>query len=176
MKALVCSMLIASALICPQGFTTDYLFYPAEASYFDTTGRDCEKTSRVRYYTAQDAEMLAKLLYHEARGVESDTEKACVVWTVLNRVDAGQGTIAQVVTAEGQFAWYEDAPIDQDLYDLALDVLSCWVREKNGEENIGRVLPSSYLFFFGEDGHNWFYEEFGEYYLWDYSLASPYED
>ena len=36
---------------------------------------------------AAEVEALAKMLYGEARGVVSDTEKAACVWCVLNRVD-----------------------------------------------------------------------------------------
>lgn len=36
----------------------------------------------------EEIEMLAKLIWGEARGVESTTEKAAVAWCVLNRVDS----------------------------------------------------------------------------------------
>lgn len=39
---------------------------------------------------AAEVEALAKMLYGEARGVTSDTEKAACVWCVLNRVDDPQ--------------------------------------------------------------------------------------
>lgn len=123
---------------------------------------------------------LAKLMYGEARGVASVTEQACVAWVVLNRVDAGQGTIMGVITAPHQFHYIKSNPtVDdygRDLKALAADILSRWQREKNGETNVGRVLPSDYLFFHGKGGHNWFrrqYKHNGHY--WNYSLTSPYE-
>lgn len=123
---------------------------------------------------------LARLVYGEARGVASITEQACVMWTVLNRVDAGQGSIMDVITAPYQFHYIKSNPtVDdygRDLEALAKDVLTAWLMEKDGETDVGRVLPSDYLFFHGKNGHNWFrryYKHDGVY--WNYSLPSPYE-
>lgn len=44
--------------------------------------------STVYVHDEAEVEMLARLIWGEARGVASDTEKAAVVWCVLNRVDA----------------------------------------------------------------------------------------
>lgn len=130
------------------------------------------------YYTSDDVTMLAKLLYRECRGIASDTEKACVVWTVLNRVDAGySNTISGVITAPNQYAWNPDTPIWEELYDLSEDVLIRWSLEKNGLEDVGRVLPSDYLWFCGDGVHNYFRNAYQwPYDMWDYSLSSPYDD
>ena len=54
----------------------------------------------VMYYDRLDVEVLAKILYREARGIPSDTEKACVGWVVCNRVDAGYAdTPSEVMTS-----------------------------------------------------------------------------
>lgn len=123
---------------------------------------------------------LARLTYGEARGVASVTEQACVMWTVLNRVDAGQGGIIDVITRPNQFNYIKSNPtVDdygRDLEELAKDVLIRWLMEKNGETDVGRVLPVEYTFFHGKNGHNWFrkqYKHNGVY--WNYSLESPYE-
>ena len=128
-----------------------------------------------------EAVMLARLVRGEAGGVWSMTEQACVMWTVLNRVDAGYGdTIAEVITAPGQYYYIESFGINdeygRDLVWLAEDVISRWEREKAGEINVGRVLPAEYLFFGGDGYHNYFRTtyEFGNGF-WDYSLPSPYE-
>ena len=129
------------------------------------------------YFTENDAILIAKTLLNECGGVNSKVEQACVAWTILNRVDSrydGCTTIAAVVTAPKQFAYRSGATVRQDLYDLAYDVLYRWNLEKNGYTDVGRVLPSNYLYFHGSGGHNWFkiYEKSGSY--WDYSLPSPY--
>lgn len=134
------------------------------------------KPPYVMYYKESDIVMLAKLMYQECGGVPSDTEKACVVWTVLNRVDEYGETIYEVVTAKNQFAYYEDRPIDDVLYQLAKDVLTRWNNEKNGEVDVGRVLPPDYLWFSGDGEHNHFRNAYkGQFSIWDYSLETPYE-
>ena len=134
------------------------------------------KPPYVMYYDESDIVMLAKLMYQECGGVPSDTEKACVVWTVLNRVDEYGGTIYEVVTAKNQFAYYNDRPVDDALYQLAKDVLTRWNNEKNGEVNVGRVLPPDYLWFSGDGEHNHFRNAYkGQFSIWDYSLETPYE-
>lgn len=139
----------------------------------DNTGR---KNSRIQYYTEQDVIDIAKVLYHECRGVPSKTEQACVAWTILNRVDYHSSTVHSVVRSPNQFAFYENAPVWDELLDLADDVLYRWSREKAGEKNVGRVLPREYIYFEGRNGHNYFRDSYsGSYNIWDYSLESPYE-
>ena len=96
-----------------------------------------EEETYITYYTENDIVMLAELLYNECRGVDSVTEQACVVWTVLNRVNDSDGaSIADIVTADGQFA-YSHTPLLDDLLWLAEDVLSRWNAELNGETSVG---------------------------------------
>ena len=122
--------------------------------------------------------MLARLVYCEGRGVASQTEQACIIWTVLNRVDAYGKSISETILAPHQFSYKEDAPFyddfDRDLRELARDVLQRWTLENMGETDVGRVLPSNYLFFAGKNGHNWFRMGYTDTEYWDYSLASPY--
>lgn len=129
------------------------------------------------YYTEQDVIDIAKVLYNECRGVGSKTEQACVAWTVLNRADNQGVSISEVVRAKNQFAFSENTIIDDTLLDLASDVLWRWNMEKNGETEVGRVLPKDYTYFAGRNGHNYFRNGFsGDYSIWDYSLESPYEN
>ena len=129
------------------------------------------------YYTEQDVIDIAKVLYNECRGVGSKTEQACVAWTILNRVDNQGLSISEVIRAKNQFAFNESTTVDDSLLDLASDVLWRWNSEKNGEAEVGRVLPKEYTYFAGRGGHNYFRNGFdGEYSIWDYSLESPYEN
>lgn len=122
--------------------------------------------------------MLARLVYCEGRGVASQTEQACIIWTVLNRVDAYGKSISETILAPHQFSYKEDAPFyddfDRDLRELARDVLHRWTLEHMGEADVGRVLPSNYFFFAGKNGHNWFRMGYTDTEYWDYSLTSPY--
>ena len=124
-----------------------------------------------------DADMLAKLVWGEARGC-SKTEQAAVVWCVLNRVDAGyaDGTIRGVITARSQFTGYRKSnPITPTQREIAVDVLTRWYREKNGETDVGRVLPKEYLYFSGDGIRNIFRTQYKGGTRWNWSLPSPYE-
>ena len=153
-----------------------------------------------KLYTEADVEMLARLIYTEARGVRSKTEQAAVVWVVLNRLDNPnrlQKTIAEVVCAPHQFDYRPWAPVLPEFEELAEDVLERWQAEKSGVENVGRatagspaspggasrsaedvgrVLPVEYQYFEGWGGRNWFSAEWRSDEYWDWSLPSPYED
>ena len=120
---------------------------------------------------------IAKTLYGECRGVYSKMEKAAVVWCILNRVDAGEGNILDVITAPYQFIGYhENNPVLPELKELAIDVLTRWYLEQEGVEYVGRVLPSNYLWFSGRDGHNWFRCEYESSDYWDWSYENPYDN
>lgn len=116
------------------------------------------------------------MVWGEARGIPSDTEKAACVWCALNRVDYGYGNIVMVVTAPYQFAGYDiDNPIDDEIKALCEDVLTRWYAEKAGETDVGRVLPSDYMWFTGDGEHNYFRNAYEGGQTWDWSLQSPYE-
>lgn len=136
----------------------------------------------VLYYTENDVTMLAKVAFCEARGIKSKTEIACVMWTILNRLDSGKygSSIASIVTAPNQFAYYRSArtvsDYGYDLKELARDVLSRWNQEKNGETEVGRVLPASYCWYTGDGRANHFRNAYRGGNRWNYSLPSPYEN
>ena len=128
-------------------------------------------------YTDADAAIIAKILYSECGSIQSDTEKACVAWVVLNRVDAGYGdTIAAVATASAQFGYIANMPLRDDLLKLSYDVLDRWAKERNGETDVGRVLPKDYFWYSGDGAHNYFRNAYIGGTLWNYSLVSPYKN
>lgn len=135
-----------------------------------------EPTPTVPLWSEEEVDVLAKMVWGEARGVPSDTEKAACVWCALNRVDQGYGSITTVITAPYQFIGYDaDNPIDDEIKALCEDVLTRWYAEKDGETNTGRVLPSDYLWFSGDGKHNYFRNAYKGGETWDWSLPSPYE-
>ena len=128
----------------------------------------------------REAEYIAKTVYGEA-GICSTTEQAAVIWCILNRTDSIDPfypeNIIAVITQPGQFCGYkEEHPVKPELYELALDVIDRWQREKDGEEDVGRVLPHEYLFFTGDGTHNYFRTDWRGGTAWDWSLPSPYEE
>ncbi len=147
----------------------------------------------IKLYTEADVDMLARLIYTEARGVKSKTEQAAVVWVVLNRLDNTnrlQKTIADVVCAPHQFDYRPWAPVLPEFEELAADVLERWQAEKRATagspaspggasrsaKDVGRVLPPEYQYFEGWGGRNWFSAEWKSGEFWGWGLDSPYED
>lgn len=68
-----------------------------------TSPQDKEKILCQLDELAPEAEMLAKLVYREARGIKSKMEQAGVIWCVLNRVDCPHSfddTISKVIKAK----------------------------------------------------------------------------
>jgi hypothetical protein len=125
--------------------------------------------------TNAEIEMLAKTVYGEAGGCNK-LEQSAVVWCILNRVDAGLGTIAEVITAPNQFHGYmSHFPVTDDIRSLVEDVIARWKLEKVCDGNVGRTLPSEYLYFYGDGLHNHFRDAYsGDYNTWDWSYYNPY--
>lgn len=126
--------------------------------------------------TNEEIEILAKILYQEARGVTDKAQQAAVVWCILNRVDDGYwgDTIEQVATYPKAFAWVPDTPVEGELMLLVSDVCERWNLEKSGVENVGRTLPKEYLYFTGDGERNNFTQGWRGSEIWDWSLPSPY--
>ena len=134
-----------------------------------------------RLYSDEDAIALAKLTWGEARGVpdlkihgqviSTRTQQAAVMWTVLNRFDAGyEESILEVITAKGQFHGYsEEHPVEEELLELAYDVLDRWNAERHGE-TVVRELPSGYLWFHGDGVWNHFRDAYKNGNEWGWSV------
>lgn len=118
---------------------------------------------------------LSKMAFGEAGGC-SDTEIAATIWSVLNRYDTGYAdSIFKVVTAPGQYYGYSvNKPVYNDIYNLCKDVLARWVSEREGNTNVGRILPSGYNWFYGDGVHNHYRNSFRSSNSWDWSLPTPY--
>lgn len=109
------------------------------------------------YFTETDVIALAQMLYGEARGCTVDNQAKCV-WCVLNRVDDVRfpDTIIGVVSAPGQFYGYSpNFPVWDNLYAVALDVLTRWSMEKQGAA-VTRELDKNAVFFTGDGIQNRF--------------------
>ena len=123
-------------------------------------------------YSEEDAEMIAKTVWGEARGL-NDYEKSLVVWCILNRYDHGGfgSSLKEIITKPYQFQGYKESfPVDEDILRLCEDVLFRW---ETGME--GRTLPEEYLYFHGDGKHNYFTTGYGNGETYDFSLPNPYE-
>lgn len=109
------------------------------------------------YFTEDDVVAMAKMLWGEARGCTLDNQQKAV-WCVLNRVDDPRfpDTIQGVLSQPSQFHGYSpDFPVWDELYAVALDVLTRWSMEKQGV-TVERELPPEYVFFTGDGIQNHF--------------------
>lgn len=131
-------------------------------------------------YSDEDVAAIAKTVYGEALITHSDMEMAAVAWCILNRVDSAEAffpdTIVEVVTQDSQFHGYSESnPVDPHIEWLVRDVLDRWSLEKSGAEEVGRILPEEYLYFWGDGRHNHFTTEYHAGTTWDWSAENPYE-
>jgi hypothetical protein len=124
-----------------------------------------------------EVELIAKTVYGEA-GNQDAMGQAAVIWCILNRVDAGYGTITEVITAKNQFVGYRRSnPVKDEIKALTEDVLARWQMEKICCGEVGRVLPSDYLWFRGDGQRNYFRNAYrGNYDVWDWDCWNPYTE
>ena len=122
----------------------------------------------------KDAEYIAKTLYGEYRGPDK-LQQAAVAWCILNRTDYYGESVEAIVTAPNQFMGYSKYnPVLPELYAMAEDVLRRHALEKLGAENVGRILPSDYMWFWGDGRVNHYRNKFVSGSRWDWSLPDPY--
>ena len=161
--ALLCFTLIALLLIADRFFTEEPELIPEPER--DWGGLKAQQMVAVpepsaepeMYFTEDDVVAMAKMLWGEARGCTLDNQQKAV-WCVLNRVDDSRfpDTIQGVLSQPSQFYGYSsDFPVWDELYAVALDVLTRWSLEKQGV-TVERELPNTYLWFTGDGVQNHF--------------------
>ena len=159
-----------------------------EAVDSDKLYTEDEAVDSYKLYTEDDVIAAAKMVWGEAGAVpdikngnvviSTKCQQAATIWTALNRYDMGGfNSIKAVIANPGAYhAYFESNPATDELVELARDVLDRWNREKNGETDVGRVLPADYIYFHGDGTHNYFRNEFegGTRWTWDY--GDPYAE
>lgn len=136
--------------------------------------------------TYEEIDMLAKTLYRECGGlswrgtqygVSYKARQAAVAWCALNRISLPEypDTLSAVLTYPNAFAYDASAPVTDELRALTEDVVSRWWAEQQGEQDVGRTLPATYTFFYGDGKENHFRDAYSApYNTWDWSLPDPY--
>lgn len=128
--------------------------------------------------TNEEIDMLAKTVWGEARGCNT-MEQSAVVWCILNRVDAWHNTIAETITAPEQFKGYNSTyPVTDAIKALVEDVVARWKLEKICNGEVGRTLPSNYLYFVADEtriGNVFRTKWSGDYEVWDWNCWNPYK-
>ena len=145
-------------------------------AHAENPNEELELLWEISLVSSEEIEMLAQLIYTEARGIESDMEKAAVVWCVLNRVDLYGEPVADIVTAPHQFAYLPSSPVVDEFVLLAEDVVRRWEMEKAGFADVGRVLPPDYTFFAGDGEHNYFRNAYRGGDVWEWDCIDPYTE
>lgn len=164
---LLCFALIALLLIADRCFTVEPEPIPEPERDWgglrvQQMAEEPEPSAEPEYemfFTEDDVVAMAKMLWGEARGCALDNQQKAV-WCVLNRVDDPRfpDTILGVLSQPSQFYGYSPSfPVTDELYAVALDVLTRWSLEKQGV-TVERELPSTYLWFTGDGVQNWFRE------------------
>lgn len=199
LKAVVTTVMAVTILLCSsaqvkaveigvlQPISTYYYLIPQRVMEDLTQEKEKKEDETIfeyeKLYTDEDVTIISKIVLREAEGVPAndkvsgDAQRAAVVWCILNRVDAGYGTIKEVATAKRQFAYYPKTKVKDGIKELVVDVLDRWSQEQAGAEDVGRVLPQEYMWFVGDGTYNHFRNKYnGNYDIWDWSLDDPYGD
>lgn len=166
---LLCFALIALLLIADRCFTVEPEPIPEperdwgglKAQQMAAMPEQSAEPEYEMYFTDADVIAVAKMLWGEARGCAREGQAKCV-WVVCNRVDDERfpDTVTGVVSQPSQFHGYDPSyPVTDELYAVALDVLTRWSMEKQGAE-IVRELPGTCLYFTGDGVNNWFREAY----------------
>ena len=104
--------------------------------------------------------MVAKTIWGEAGSSWiSKEDKAKVAWTICNRVDDPRwpDSISDVVVQRNQFYGYSASnPVQDECYEIALDVLNRWALEKTGVD-VYREVSKAVVAFYGDGYANYFY-------------------
>ena len=124
----------------------------------------------------------AIMVHGEAGGVASMTERSGCLWIACNRVMSDDpyfpDDLESVIAQAGAFDGYNpNGTYTEEDYRLAVDVFERFYREMNGEtaSEVGRSIPSTYLYFHGDGVHNYFTQTLGgSSYVWGSMLVSPY--
>ena len=163
--ALLCFALIGLLLIADRYFTVEPEPIPEperdwgglKAQQMVAVPEPSAEPEYEMYFTEDDVVAVAKMLWGEARGCDLENQIGCV-WIVCNRVDDPRfpDTIQGVLSQPSQFHGYSpDFPVWDELYAVALDVLTRWSMEKQGAD-VARELDKNAVFFTGDGIQNWF--------------------
>ena len=107
------------------------------------------------------AELAGRAIWGEAGGIQDYTQRAAVVWCACNRADAWNVELDKVLTVDQFHGLAIRGEVPAEHVELARDVLARWTLEAEGWQDVGRVLPSRFLYFEGNGIVNLFSTEYG---------------
>lgn len=107
------------------------------------------------------AELAGRAIWGEAGGIQDEAQRAAVVWCACNRADAWDMEIDEVLTVDQFHGLAVKGEVPPQHVELARDVLARWTLEAEGWQDVGRVLPSRFLYFEGNGVVNLFSTQYG---------------
>lgn len=187
--ALLCAVMIAALVICAVIFRIFGLAYdgaaacglpeptyttPAEIILMRAEAPERANTGLVTYETFDEAlerakaavpdelaELAGRAIWGEAGGIQDEAQRAAVVWCACNRADAWDMEIGDVLNVDAFHGLAIKGEVPEQHVELARDVLARWTLEAEGWQDVGRVLPSRFLYFEGDGRVNHFSTEYG---------------
>lgn len=187
--ALLCAVMIAALVVCAVIFRVFGLAYdgaaacglpeptyttPAEIILMRAEAPERANTGLVTYETFGEAlerakaavpdelaELAGRAIWGEAGGIQDEAQRAAVVWCACNRADAWDMEIGDVLNVDAFHGLAIKGEVPEQHVELARDVLARWTLEAEGWQDVGRVLPSQYLYFEGDGRVNHYSTEYG---------------
>lgn len=187
--ALLCAVMIAALVVCAVIFRVFGLAYdgaaacglpeptyttPAEIILMRAEAPERANTGLVTYETFGEAlerakaavpdelaELAGRAIWGEAGGIQDEAQRAAVVWCACNRADAWDMEIGDVLNVDAFHGLAIKGEVPEQHVELARDVLARWTLEAEGWQDVGRVLPSRFLYFEGNGIVNLFSTEYG---------------
>ena len=90
----------------------------------------------------------ALLAWGEYSGTDY-AQRTAPIWCACNRADAWGMTLDEVMHSDAFHGLLTEREVPEEWYDLARETLARWELEKLGYLDVGRTLPSEYLYFGG---------------------------
>ena len=117
-------------------------------------GLNAPKSQQDALNTAMEAipdELVAEaalLAWGEYSGTDY-AQRTAPIWCACNRADAWGQTLEEVMHSDAFHGLLTEREVPEEWYDLARETLARWELEKAGYIDVGRTLPSEYLYFGG---------------------------
>lgn len=180
MRKILCIMILSTFLLtaCNRTYSGNSEIYREETTIITTEVQDVKSADMTAHaspeiytlkktsctYTEYEIIMLAQVVWLEAGACEP-SEQRLIVWTVFQRIDSSDhdfkdmNTIAETVTADGQFAYDPDAPVYKDILNLCREEAAKWADGQPPPTHEIYAPTSPYFFYSGDGSHNWFRAE-----------------
>ena len=101
----------------------------------------------------------ALLAWGEYSGADY-AQRTAPIWCACNRADAWGLTLEEVMHSDAFHGLLTEREVPAEWYDLARETLARWELEKLGYIDVGRTLPSEYLYFSGDGTVNIYRTEY----------------